>query len=178
MSTPHLIAGRVASSPDERYQLAEWAIWDELTRSLTEYPRTWSSPEEGAMILAEELDELWDEVRGDRLGLARAEATQVGAMALRLVADLYEPGGDAVQRYRAAAAEAHRLRPLVGPRGRFFSSTHEAFGFLRREYDSLWSAIRFDDPPRSAAARVAAAAARFIAEVHFHPVALAAVTDR
>lgn len=173
MRTPHLLAAaRVATNPDEGYQHAEWAIWEVLTRSLEQYPRIWKSPEEGAMILAEEVDELWEEVRGNHLGLARAEAAQVGAMALRFIADLYEPGGDAVSRCRAAAAEAHRQRPQVGPRGRSAAGAHEAFGFLRREYDALWSAIRFDDPPRAAAARVAAAAVRFIAEIHTRTAAL------
>ena len=151
MRTPYLLASAcTASDPEARYHQAELAIWDELTGSLAEYPRIWRSPEEGAMVLAEEVDELWDEIRGNHIGRARAEASQVGAMALRFIADLYEPDGPggAVERCRAAAAEQHDAMALVGPRGRQCASSHEAFGYLKREFDALWSAIRFDEPAR------------------------------
>ena len=46
---------------------------------------------EGYAVLKEELDELWDEIKGsqnkDRL---REEAIQVGAMAIRFINDLLE----------------------------------------------------------------------------------------
>ena len=87
------------------------------------------------------------------------------ADALRFIADLYEPTGSARERCRTAAGEQHEVLALAGPRGRQFSSSHEAFGFLKREYDALWSAIRFDEPARPIAARVAAMAVRFIAEI-------------
>ncbi len=170
MRTPHLIATACsAGDPDARYRHAEFAIWDEWQRSLVEYPQIWHSPEEGVMVLGEELDELWDEVRGNHIGLARAEAAQVGAMAVRFIADLYEHAGAARDRGRTAAAEAQAVRSLVGPRGRLLSSSHEGFGFLKREYDALWSAIRFDDPARELAARVAAMSVRFIAEISSVP---------
>jgi hypothetical protein len=166
MRTPHLLASACsASDPEARYHQAELAIWDELIRSLAEYPQIWRSPEEGAMVLGEEVDELWDEVRGNHVGRARAEAAQVGAMALRFIADLYELTGSARRRCRTAAGEQHDVLALAGPRGRQFSSSHEAFGFLEREYDALWSAIRFDEPARHIAARVAAMTVRFIAEI-------------
>ena len=79
MRTPHLLASAcTASDPEARYHQAELAIWDELARSLTEYPQIWRSPKEGAMVLGEEVDELWDEIRGNHVGRARAEAAQVG----------------------------------------------------------------------------------------------------
>lgn len=168
MRTPHLLASAcTASDPEHRHHQAELAVWEELIASTVLYPRVWCSAEEGAMVLAEEIDELWDEIRANRIGRARAEAAQVGAMALRFIADLYEldgPGG-ARQRCRAAADEQHAAMAGAGPRGRQFASGHEAFGFLRREFDALWSAIRFDELARPAAARVAALAVRFIAEI-------------
>ena len=89
MRTPHLLAGAcTASDPEGRYRQAELAIWEELTRSLAEYPQIWRSAEEGAMVLGEEIDELWDEIRRNQIGLARAEAAQVGAMALRFIAEI------------------------------------------------------------------------------------------
>ncbi|OBK11279.1 hypothetical protein A9W96_11035 [Mycobacterium sp. 1245852.3] len=152
------------AAPAGPYQCAELAIWAELTRSLTAYPRIWGSVEEGAMLLGEEVDELWEDVRANRIDHARLEATQVGAMAVRFIADLYNPVGPAGDRCRAAMAEQRAVRAAVGPR-RALSSSHEGFGFLRREYDALWSAIRFEDPARPASARVAGMAVRFIAEI-------------
>ena len=166
MRTPHLLASACAASdPEARYHQAELAMWDELTRSLAEYPQIWRSLEEGAMVLGEEVDELWDEFRYNHIGRARAGAAQIGVMALRFIADLYESTGSARQRCRTAAGEQHAALALSGPRGRQFSSSHEAFGFLKREYDALWSAIQFDEPARRIATRVAAVAVRIIAEI-------------
>ena len=166
MRTPHLLATAcTAADPDAPYRHAELGIWDEVSRSLTEYPHIWRSAEEGAMVLGEEVDELWDEVRRNQIGCARAEATQVGAMAVRFIADIYEPRGSARQRCRTAAAEQHAVRPAVGPQGRQLSSSHEAFGFFKREYDALWAAISVGADARAAAGRVAAMAVRFIAEI-------------
>lgn len=176
MRTPHLLASAcTASDPEARYHQAELAIWEELVGSLDQFPRIWRSPEEGAMVLAEEIDELWAEIRGNHIGRARAEAAQVGAMAVRFIADLYEldgPGG-ARQRCRVAADEQHAAVTVVGPRSRPFASSHEAYGFLKREFDALWSAIRFEEPARPVAARVAALAVRFIAEITAAPAPVA-----
>ncbi len=49
------------------------------------------SPHEGFAILKEEVDELWDEVKGnhpDRLERMRAEAVQVAAMAIRFIEEV------------------------------------------------------------------------------------------
>lgn len=166
MRTPHLIAApHRAGDRGAGYRHAELAVWDELQASREVFSSRWLSPEEGAMVLAEELDELWDEIRGNRVGLARAEAAQAGAMALRFIADLYESADSARDRDRRAADAAGVARGAVGPQGRVLASTHEGFGFMRREFDALWSAIRFDDPPRLCAVRFAAVSVRFIAEI-------------
>lgn len=165
MRTPHLLAGAQATGdPQAAYRHAELAVWDEVQRCLAIYPRPWSSWEEGAMVLVEEIDELWDEVRGNRLGRARAEAVQVAAMGIRFIADLCSPSGDPVQRCREAAAAARRQRPTLPP-GRVFASSHEAFGFLKRDYDALWLSVTCGGDPRPAAERVAAQAIRFVAEI-------------
>lgn len=169
MRTPHLLAGSCTSDPADRVRRAELAVWDELIQTLAQHPGQWRSLEEGAMVLAEEVDELWEDVRRNQIGHSRAEAAQVAAMAIRFVADLYEPPGPAVERFRAAAAAAAAVRESVGPRGRVLSSSHEGFGFVKREYDSLWAAVRFDEPARGCGLRVAAAAVRFIAEIHSAP---------
>jgi hypothetical protein len=119
MRTPHLLASAcTASDPETRYHQAELAIWDELARSLTEYPQIWRSPEEGAMALVARVPR-WDEIRGNHVGRARAEAAQVGAMALRFIADLYEPDSArsaATQRGQDPAAS--RGAPASWPRSR------------------------------------------------------------
>ncbi|MEN4397351.1 hypothetical protein [Mycolicibacterium conceptionense] len=166
MTTPHLIAPAcIAGDSEAPYRHAELAVWDEWLRSLAEYPSIWRSYEEGAAVLGEKVDDLWDEVRANHIGRARAEAAQVGAMAVRFIADLCEPSGAARDRGRAAIADAHAVRFVVRPHGRALASRYEGFGFLRREYDALWSAVRFDDPVRELAARVAWMSVRFIAEM-------------
>lgn len=178
MRTPHLLASAcTASDPEARYHQAELAIYDELMASLGTFPQTWLSAEEGATVIGLEVDDLRDEVRGNRIGRARAEAAQVGAMALRFIADLYQPSGPGDLWYRTAADEQRAARAHVGPAGRAFATSHEAFGFLKREYDALWMAIRFDEPARPIAARVAALSVRFIAEISTAP-APAARADR
>lgn len=159
-----LASGCSTSDLDGRHRQAELAIRDELTAARRAYPRTWLSLEEGTAILSEEVDELWDEVRFNHIGLARAEAVQVGAMAVRFISDLYEVGHD-VDRDLAASAEVAPMVPNVGPRGRALASSHEGYGFLKREHDALWTAVRFGDPARPAGARVAAMAVRFISEI-------------
>ena len=43
-------------------------------------------------VIAEELDELWDEVKANRLDRACAEAIQVAAMGIRFVVDMTRLG--------------------------------------------------------------------------------------
>lgn len=47
-----------------------------------------NSSHEGYAVLAEELDELWDDVKANDIEHSIAEAVQVGAMALRYIADM------------------------------------------------------------------------------------------
>jgi hypothetical protein len=159
MKAPHILATHTP------YRHAELAVWDELLHVLKKYPQVWQSAEEGAMLLNKEVDELWDQVRHNQIEHARTEAIQVGAMAIRFLADVCSIDGGAVQRCRVAADEQRRIRETAGPQ-RTFASAHEAFGFLKREYDTLWAAVSTGTDARNAAARVAAMAVRFIAEIH------------
>lgn len=63
----------------------------ELARARRKFPAMCSA-HEGYAILHEEVDELWDDVRGPddsgRNGRMRAEAVQVAAMALRFIEDV------------------------------------------------------------------------------------------
>jgi hypothetical protein len=47
-----------------------------------------NSSHEGYAVLAEEVDELWDDVKADNVEHSIEEAIQVGAMAVRYVADM------------------------------------------------------------------------------------------
>ncbi|QFS94557.1 hypothetical protein FIV07_27680 (plasmid) [Mycobacterium sp. THAF192] len=121
------------------------------------------------MLIAEELDELWDEVRANHYGLARAEAAQVGALAIRFAVDLYGGPSSRREHCHTVLTEQRALRSSVGPAGRRCASSHESFGFLRREFEALWSAVIHFDEARSPAIRMSTAAVRFIAETPAMP---------
>lgn len=59
----------------------------ELLRAIAKFP-PFNSAHEGYAVLAEEVDELWDDVKRDFAQGQRAEAVQVAAMAVRFVTDL------------------------------------------------------------------------------------------
>lgn len=81
--------GGVGQAPDTHVTvLAEVA--DELTRARKHHPTPYNSAHEGYAVLAEEVDELWDEVKErDQLrARMRCEAIQVAAVAVRFVEDV------------------------------------------------------------------------------------------
>lgn len=69
------------------YYAASLRIFEEAQRAAAKFD-PFNSAHEGYAVLAEEVDELWDEVKADRLDLAIEEAVQVGAMAIRFVAEM------------------------------------------------------------------------------------------
>jgi len=63
----------------------------ELDRAREKFPVGFHNAHEGYAVLLEEVDELWTEIKHGRLRrLARREAIQVAAMAIRLIADVYD----------------------------------------------------------------------------------------
>lgn len=68
-------------------------VMSEYTRAGRKFA-PFNSAHEGYAILAEEVDELWDEVRGhdgpERQKRMREEAVQVAAMALRFIQDIID----------------------------------------------------------------------------------------
>ncbi len=74
-------------------------IEDVVSSVLEEYERatkmfgTFNGAHEGYAVLLEELDELWDEVKGkhpDRQSRMKLEAVQVATMAVRFLTDVCE----------------------------------------------------------------------------------------
>lgn len=70
-----------------QYERASNEIAAEAKRARNKFP-PFNSAHEGASVLREEFEEMWDEVKADNLPDAIAEAVQVGAMALRFIADM------------------------------------------------------------------------------------------
>lgn len=74
--------------PDETAIEAVMAmVRDELMRAIMKFG-SFNSPHEGYAVLAEEVDELWDEVKANDRGRAITEAVQVAAMGARFVLDI------------------------------------------------------------------------------------------
>lgn len=169
-SSPHLMAASNCTHADA-FRHAEMAVWDEVVATLDVDPWPWRSPEEGAMVLADEIDELWEQVKANRTGRARAIAAHIGSTATRFAAQA-GPGCEQVpgdgqlsrQQCKVTVADRRNVQSSVGPT-RALASGHEAFGFLKREYDGMWTAIRTGASARTSALRVAAMAVRFIAEI-------------
>lgn len=62
----------------------------ELGQAVSKFPAM-NSFHEGKAVIEEELEELWEEIKGEqRPERLRAEATQVAAMAIRFLVDLCE----------------------------------------------------------------------------------------
>ena len=59
----------------------------ELVRAQTKHPTPMRSTHEGYGILLEEVDEMFDAIKGNDLTAARKEAVQVAAMAVRFLVD-------------------------------------------------------------------------------------------
>lgn len=77
---------------DTRFFKIVQVVIDELDRATKIHPEPMRSPHEGFAILKEEVDELWEVVRGkdesrDPLAMQK-EAVQVAAMALRFLSDV------------------------------------------------------------------------------------------
>lgn len=70
-----------------RIDVAVAAIRAEAIRAARKF-KPFNSAHEGFAVLKEEVDELWDEVKGNDPMRASEEAVQVGAMAVRFLTDL------------------------------------------------------------------------------------------
>jgi len=74
-------------------------IANEFYRACTRFPQ-FNSGHEGYAVILEEMDELWTEVKDNKRDYLtrrrdmRAEAIQVGAMALRFIYDLCDGGNE------------------------------------------------------------------------------------
>jgi len=66
---------------------ALYDVVEELEKATKKFG-SFSNMHEGYAVLLEEVDELWDEVKGNDKEKALKEAVQVAAMALRFIIDL------------------------------------------------------------------------------------------
>ncbi|EUA65427.1 hypothetical protein I553_10724 [Mycobacterium xenopi 4042] len=147
-------------------------VFAELRRSRTRFPDRFHSLPEAVSVLEEELDELTDAVRANMIEHARAEAVQVGAMALRLIVDL-EPHALSDARDRLAMQAAVSKTVQLGQPAKPLVSAHEGRGFIRCRHEQLCAALVSEDiePDEQmrkvvlAAYGIAVLALRFVAEV-------------
>lgn len=70
----------------ERARRALDLVLNEVVRA-TKRHGAFNSPHEGYGVLAEEFDELWDDIKRNRAEHAGEEAVQVAAMAVRFIVD-------------------------------------------------------------------------------------------
>lgn len=75
--------------PDGRYGDVLQAVYNEINRAKAKHgDKDFNSSHEGYAVMAEEVDEMWDEVKCDNHDAAVEEAIQVAAMAVRFAAEL------------------------------------------------------------------------------------------
>lgn len=70
-----------------QYAEASMDILEEAQRAREKFP-PFNSSHEGYAVLLEELDEMWDEIKANNVPRSIEEAIQVGAMAIRYVAEM------------------------------------------------------------------------------------------
>jgi len=70
-----------------RYQDAAQEVLEEVCRAKEKFPADFNSAHEGFAVLLEEVDEMWDEVKRNNTPRSIEEAIQVGAMAVRYIAE-------------------------------------------------------------------------------------------
>lgn len=70
-------------------EMAAGLVVSELRIAQKRFPK-FNSGHEGWAIIAEELDELWDDVKTNRIEDSIEEAVQVAAMAIRYIVDISE----------------------------------------------------------------------------------------
>ena len=73
--------------PDHVIAKALLRVGAEYRRARLRFARM-RGPHEGFAVLLEEVDELWDEVKGNRPSLANEEAVHVAAMALAFIMEI------------------------------------------------------------------------------------------
>lgn len=149
------------------YSAAITAIRDELAQARARF-RPLVSLTEALWVIAEEVDELWEAVRGDDTDGAIAEAVQVAAMAVRLAV---ETGSNRDSDSEFAIASALLVvQTLVvisrDERPASCASLKEGYGLLHRHFTRLLKAVEDDraDGANNHALALAAATTRFVAE--------------
>lgn len=73
--------------PDGKYGEATQAVYEEVKRAKSIHKQDFNSTHEGFAVLKEEVDEMWDDIKANKLNPSIQEAIQVAAMAIRYVAE-------------------------------------------------------------------------------------------
>ena len=76
--------------PDDAYGAALEAVHDEILKCKRKYIESFNSTHEGYAVLKEEVDEMWDDIKKNRVRESVCEAIQVAAMAIRYIAEIGE----------------------------------------------------------------------------------------
>jgi archaellum component FlaC len=71
----------------EKLDLVMTMVRREVESASSKFP-PFHSTHEGYAVILEELDEMWEEIRVGNIALAKSEAIQVAAMAVRFLVDL------------------------------------------------------------------------------------------
>lgn len=132
------------NDPPARRRSALEDVAAELARARAKFPRVLISAHEGYAVLREEVDELWDDVKGnepDRVARMRAEAVQVAAMAVRFIEEVCDGAATSAPDTTFAAARRRGLAPTK-MNGR--SALLVRAEMIRRATDHL------NDPPEAA----------------------------
>ena len=73
----------------EKIELVFNRVKEQLDIAVEKHPPI-NSPHEGAAVIKEEYDELWEAIKKNNESLSAREAEHVAAMAIRFLLDLYE----------------------------------------------------------------------------------------
>ncbi len=98
MNKPDQIMDACMSDRSSSIMDVQSLVSAELERGYHKFPRPQSSLHEGYAVMLEEVDEMWTDIKADRLAEALIEAIQVAAMAIRLIVDVGGP--DAIEMLR------------------------------------------------------------------------------
>lgn len=112
------------------------SIKKELESANKKHGSKFNSPVEGCMILKEELDEMWDDIKSNFTTRAILECRQVAAVAIKNLLNFSD--------------KATIINVLFGIKDdlsrefylKKFNSTHEGYGYILESYEQFWNKVK------------------------------------